>query len=219
MSDIFQEVQDEVRQDKYLALWKAYGKYLIAAGVALVLGTAGWKGWQSYTTGQREAESVEFFAALSLAEDGQNALAMEAFSALGERTGSGYGVLARFRNAELLVAQDQITAAVEVYDAMAADSGIDTGIRDLAALYAAMQLMETASVDELNLRLAPLMADNNTWRFSARELYGVVAYRAGDLDLARQTFSGLTIDPGVPPALRARASEMLSVVGIFGEEN
>ncbi|MFQ5534785.1 MAG: tetratricopeptide repeat protein [Sphingomonadales bacterium] len=217
MSDIFQEVHDEVRQDKYHELWRAYGKYAIALAVALVLGTAGWQAWKSYAVVQREAESVEFFSAMELLTEGQHGLAADAFSKLGEKTSSGYGALARFRQAEALIATGNADAAVEIYDQLAADSSVDKRMRDLAALYATMQLMEIASADELKSRLGLLIDDDNPWRFTARELYAVVAYKAGDLDVARDTFSGLANDPNAPSPLKARAAEMLAVVGVAVE--
>ena len=37
MADIFNEVDEDVRKDKSLALWKAYGKYVIGAAVLIVV--------------------------------------------------------------------------------------------------------------------------------------------------------------------------------------
>ena len=44
MSDIFHEVEEEVRREHYEKLWKKYGNYVIAVASVLVLGVAyGWK--------------------------------------------------------------------------------------------------------------------------------------------------------------------------------
>lgn len=212
MSDIFQEVHDDVRQEKYLQLWRAYGKYAIAAAMALVVGTAGVQIRTSYIKSVRETQSGQFFAALDLLNEEKNDLASAGFARLGSES-SGYGVLARFRQAQSLAALGDTMATVEIYDKMAADLSVGRELRDLAALLAVMQLLESASADELSARLAPLITDNNPWRHSARELDGVAAFKFGDTEGARAAFSMLAEDPEAPPGLRARASEMLSIVG------
>ena len=58
MGDIFQEVDEEVRRDRFNKFWKEYGAYVIAAAVALVLGTAASVGWREYNA-QRQQEDSE----------------------------------------------------------------------------------------------------------------------------------------------------------------
>lgn len=40
MSDIFQEVEEDVRRERYEKLWKKYGNYIIALAVLIVAGVA-----------------------------------------------------------------------------------------------------------------------------------------------------------------------------------
>lgn len=212
MSDIFREVHDEVRQEKYLQLWRSYGKYAIAAAVALVVGTAGVQIRTRYIKTVSEAQSDQFFAALALLDEEKYDLASAGFARLGSET-TGYGVLARFRQAQSLAALGDTMATVEIYDKLAAELSVGRELRDLAALLAVMQLLDSASADEISARLAPLIMDNNPWRHSARELDGVAAFKSGDREGARAAFSMLVEDPEAPAGLRARATEMLSIVG------
>ena len=62
MADIFQEVEEDLRRDRYQRLAKKYGGYLVAGMLLLVLGTTGyvlWKNWH---------ETRERAATLQLAE-------------------------------------------------------------------------------------------------------------------------------------------------------
>ena len=43
MSDIFQEIDEELRQDKAARLWKAYGKYLVALAIFIILAIASYR--------------------------------------------------------------------------------------------------------------------------------------------------------------------------------
>ena len=56
VADIFNEVDEDVRKEKSLALWKAYGKYVIGVAVLVVAGTAAYVGWQNYTVSQSRSQ-------------------------------------------------------------------------------------------------------------------------------------------------------------------
>ena len=60
MADIFQEVDEDLRRDRATALWRRYGKYVVAAAVVLVLATAGWSGYRHYRDQQRQEAGVKF---------------------------------------------------------------------------------------------------------------------------------------------------------------
>ena len=44
VSDIFTEVDEEVRREQLKKLWDKYGNYAVAAAVLLVLAIGGWRG-------------------------------------------------------------------------------------------------------------------------------------------------------------------------------
>ena len=97
MADIFREVDEDIRRERYSKLWKRYGKYVIAGAVAIVVLTAGREGWKQYQTAQREVAGERFAQALDLAASGRETDAVTAFSALADDAGAGYATLARLR--------------------------------------------------------------------------------------------------------------------------
>ena len=99
MSDIFREVDEEVRHERLFKLWRKYGNYVVAAFVAVALGVGGSVGWKQYRLNQRLAEGAEFAATLDLLNEGQPALAAERFAVLADDAGAGYAALARLREA------------------------------------------------------------------------------------------------------------------------
>ena len=150
---------------------------------------------------------------MTFAESGAHGAALTAFGNLAEQGGAGYGVLARFQQAAALIATGASVDAVAVYDGVAADGSVAPLLRDLAAFYAVLHLMDTAGSSELERRLDPLIGDDNPWRYSARELAALVALRAGQTEKARKLYKALVDDPVVPTAMRARAAELLSSLG------
>ncbi|MFP6743632.1 MAG: tetratricopeptide repeat protein [Alphaproteobacteria bacterium] len=213
MSDVFREVDEDVRRDQWLKLWQAYGYYAIAAMVAVVLAVAGGVGWKEHRLSQHQAESEQFAAASRSLAEGQAEVAARQFTVLADSAGDGYGSLARLREAEALAAAGDKTAAVAVLDRLAADSAVEPAIAQLASLMAAYQLMDHGSRDELERRLTPLMGADSPWRSSARELVGLIAFRAGETGAARQMFTDIVEDPVSPQAARSRAAGLLAILG------
>ena len=66
MTDIFREVDEELRQDQAKKLWQAYGRYAVAAAVALVLAVGGFQAWRAWDLQQRTEVSDRFARALAL---------------------------------------------------------------------------------------------------------------------------------------------------------
>ena len=72
MSDIFQEVDEEVRREQLKKLWDRYGYLLIAACVLLVVGVGGWRTYEWWEAKKAAEASTSFQAAVALAGEGKN---------------------------------------------------------------------------------------------------------------------------------------------------
>ncbi len=214
MGDIFREIDEELRQERFEKLWQAYGKYAIGAGMALVLGVVGWVSWDKYQVSQRETESRQYEAATRLLAEGKKEDAAALFANLADRSGSGYRVLSRLQQAALRAEAGDAAGAVKLYDAIAADSGVEGVFRDAAVIAAVTLEVNRGDSDAAALqgRLEPLMVDDRAWRHAARELAGLLALRAGDKAKAREYFKKVSDDLAAPQGMRARAAQLLAVL-------
>ncbi len=210
---LFREIDEELKQEKFTKLWKQYGSYLIAGVVVLIAAVGGYQAWKEYDIRTRMAEGEQFAAALSMVRDGKADDAIEAFATLGRDAGGGYSMLARFQQAGRISEKGDRAKAAELYRRIADDNGFDLIYRDLAVILGTLNEMggggDTAA---LRRQLAPLTANDNPWRFSAKELSAVLALEGGDKAQARETFSALVEDTSAPAGIRARAREILSTL-------
>ena len=207
---LFREIEEDLRQEHWAKLWKRYGTYVAGAVLALVLSVAGYQGWRAYDIATRQSDGERFAAALALAGDKQTQAAAEAFAGLAADATAGYALLARFQEAALLAKRGGPATA---YADLARDAGVDAVYRDLAVILGAFHEMNGPGAGDLSARLAPLTADGNPWRHSAKELTAVLAARAGDRTKARALFTALAADATAPQGIRARAGEMLAILG------
>ena len=61
-------------------------------------------------------------------------------------------------------------------------------------------------------RIGPLIEKDAPYEFLARELMGFAALKSGDETLAREQFGYLESIPGVPPTIKERAKQNLSLM-------
>jgi len=212
MSDIFREVDEDLRREQYKRLWDRFGPYVIGLAVLIVAVTAGWRLWEYWQLRSAEATGDRFVAALTLADEGKHE---EAIAALREvaADGSGlYPVLADFRAAAEKAATGDTEGAVEGFDAIAASSGTPDTIKPIARLRAALILVDTASLADLEDRIGDLAATGEPWRHSAREILGLAAWRVGDLETARKYYEQIAADQEKPADLQTRAQFMLALI-------
>ena len=211
---LFREIDEELREERYAQLWKRYGNYIVGGAIALVVTVAGYQIWVHQAREARYEAGERFAQAVALAET-DPAAAREAFRALALE-GGGYAVLAGLRQAGLAAEAGDWAGAIAAYTSVGAATD-DPLYRDLAALLAVVREMNAPLADTdptaLAARLQPLTAEDNPWRFTARELVAVLALQAGDRVRAGELFGELAVDPLAPPGLRARAAELQAVTG------
>lgn len=212
MSDIFQEVDEEVRRERLQQLWERHSNLIIALALLLVLAVGGWRGYE-YWEGQKAAEAgAAFEAAVALSEAEKHPEAQAAFAKVVAEGTAGYRALARFREANELAKTDPVAAA-KAYDALAADSSTGRALQDAAAIRAGLILVDSASLADLTTRLEPLTAADRPFRHIARELLALAAYRAGDTAAAQKWFDLIATDTETPAGTRQRIEVLMTLTG------
>lgn len=210
VSEIFREIDEELRRENLLKLWSRYGKHIIIAAVAAVLIAGGMVYWREHQAAERRAQSARYTSALALLRDGKDADAKGVFAAISGE-GSGYSVLAAFNEAELLAKTDP-KAGIAAYDRIAGSAGFDREFRDLALLLSVMHGLPEGDANQAIQRLQPLTASGNPWRASALELTAAAKLKAGDRPGALDLYKKLADDQAAPQRVRARAAEMAAAL-------
>jgi len=205
VSDIFREVEEDVRRERFQKLWKAYGNYAIALLVLLFVGIGVWQFWERRELAERQKVSDALIAAQRISNP---QAAAGAFSDLARTAPKGYATVARLSQAGAMLASGQRDNAIALYKQIAKDdSGV---IGSVARLRAAWALSETASRNELAELLKPLDKPGSPWRQNAREVLAYADYRAMDTKSAIAKYSELALDPESTDGLRSRAQAMAS---------
>jgi hypothetical protein len=211
VSELFDEVDEDVRRDQLKKLWDQYSIYIVAGALLIIAAVGGWRGYQ-YLEAQKAAEAaVAFDKAVELSEANKHSEAEAAFTDLAAKAPSGYRMLARMRAAAEVATRDP-AAAAKLYDDISADRSVGAPERDLAKVRAAALLLETTSYPNMLQRLEPATAPGATFRHTARELLALSAWRTGDMAAARQWLDLIANDGETPSSLRSRAEALQALL-------
>lgn len=209
MSDIFNEVDEELRRERYRRLWDKYGLYIIAVALIIVVAVGGWRGHQWWQARQAAQAGATFEAAVTLTSEGRHDEAAAAFARIAGE-GTAYQTLARLRQAAELSRSDR-PGALKLYDGLAGDSRAGVVMQDLARVRGAMLALDSAALDEMNSRLEAAAGDGRVFRHSARELMAYASWRAGNTTATKRWYDAILADPETPAGVRSRTEMLMAL--------
>jgi hypothetical protein len=214
MSDdsFIREVDEELRHDQLKSLWNRFGNYVIGAAVLVVLVTAGYRGYEYYRNSAAASSAERFMAAIEASDAERHDEAIETLEQLAASGSGNYPALARMRVAIELARKGDAAAAIEQFDAIAADDAAPESFRTVARLRAGLLAVDSESYDAAKARLEPLAEPGAPYRMLAREGLGLAALKAGADAEAAQWFQGIVDDAGASGNVASRARIMLDLL-------
>ncbi len=212
MSDVFREVDEDLRNEQMTRMWKAFGPYVIGAAALVVAFVAAYKGWNWYVADRAANAGMKYEQAVEAGQGGQNVEAIAELQSLVQNSPGDYPLLARLSAAGMKARNGEKDAAIADFDAVAAMSGIDPEIADLARLQAAMLLLDTADRTLIVGRVSDIVAGGGPWRHSALEILGLAAWKSGAINDAADLFRQIIADVQAPRGVRQRAQVMLVLI-------
>lgn len=190
MVDVFDEVEEQLRSDRYKTLALKALPWIGGATVAIVIGVGSYWGWTAYQAREAAKASEAYQTALeTMGRDGP-AKGFPAMEGVSKGAAKGYRALALMHMGGIRLEEGKTADAVRYFDE-AASLSADPVIGDLARLKSALALMDTASFKDIEARLTPLAGEKSPYRVNAKEALAFAKLQAGDLKGAREDFSVL----------------------------
>lgn len=215
MVDIFDEISDDLRTERALALAKRYGIVLVLACIAVLLAVAGDQYW-NWRQAQNAQQSAGQYLALTGpidaaapptgADAAKDADALAHFAATAP---AGYASLARLRAAAFDEAANQPAKANAIWTDLAHNDA-DPMIADLARLLWAQHNIGAAPDADVHDELAPLLKAASPYEALAHETQALLDMHAGKTAIAKAELTTLLADPAAPAGVRNRADGLLA---------
>lgn len=177
MSDLMNEIKQELKEEKYAALWKKYQNHIYSAILAILVVTAGVSLWNRYQEGQRQEVAATYFNALQAIDHKNPKIALNLLDEIPAQDRGAYKDLSRFMAAALLQEQGKEDAARDVYQSIIDDTGMDVTYKNLAIIRMAYMDIENQEPEVLLKLVQPLAKEGAPWEASATEIVGLLKMR------------------------------------------
>ena len=211
MADLFEEVEEQLRSDRYQTLArKALPWVLAVLAAALVVALAYW-GWDKYRQQTVDKASEQYAAALDAFNKGDAAQARQLWGEVSKASAGGYKSLALMQLGGLELAANKPTEAVALFD-KAAKAAPNAVMGDAARLKSAFAILDTAPYKDVETRLTPLMENGHAYRVQAREALAFAKIVAGNTAGARGDFVVISGTLDAPEGARARAKAAIDLI-------
>lgn len=213
MSDIFNEVDEGLRQEKIETLWRRWRVFVYSAAGLLIAGVA----VNEFLVGpqqerQRSERAMAFEEAAKALDESRYEEAAAAFTSIMDADPAMAPVAAHFLAQTRYEGGGDIEGAAEILARTGTTEG--DAYERLALLKTAYLRADVLSLEELEVSLGSLAVDDSTLGALARELIAAKAFAAGDTARARTEFNRLRLDPSATPQLIQRAGIALAAIPI-----
>lgn len=204
MSDIFTELEEDIREERIAVLWRKYGNYIIMLAIIIVMGTAGFTLWKYLKHRNQVKAHHSFSQATRLMKQGKKEEAIKAFQEIAQ-DGGGYGKLAQLYEASLL------STPTDLYTKISQENASDPALSNLAKVLRASHALDNP---EVLTPIEALTAPNNAWAPLSLELLALANLKKGDETKAAEQYIQLLKESSRTQDEQVRASMMLSQMDI-----
>jgi hypothetical protein len=218
VTDVFEQVEEELRSDRYKRLARTWlpvvGGILL---VALIAALSFW-GWDSWQTSRADKASIAYERGLESLQANNPVGADAAFTQAAKEGNGAYKAMALMQRAGIALAAGRDAEALAHLDE-AAKATRDPLISDAAAYKAVLLAMDTASLEDLEARLKPLIDPKRPFSAFALEAQAMARLQHGKPAEAREILVVLKNGLDTPEIVSQRADLAINVIDNGGAAN
>ncbi|MBX3482283.1 tetratricopeptide repeat protein [Phenylobacterium sp.] len=211
MTDLFEEVEEQLRSDRYKQFARTALPWMLGVAAAALIAVLGYWGWDTFRTRQTDKASEQYAQAMDAFVAGDREGAKTLWTEVSRSRSGAYQAMALMHLAADAERANDSAAAARLYDE-AAKAAPDAVLGDAARLKSAFALLDTAPLKDLEGRLKPLMDDGRPYRIQAREALAFAKLKAGDLQGARGDFQLISQSIDAQQGAQARAQAAIGLI-------
>ena len=196
MADIFDEVSEELKQDRLLQIWKKFSKFIISFLIIMIISIFSYQLYLNWIEKKLEASSEQFFSALEKMGDQKYEESSKIFLKSSTEDNKGYRVLSLFGLAEASYRQNNFKEMTKYYKDIYEDDNIDPYYRKLSRLLTVMKDNNNSFEHQLNI-LKPILNSPSNLQFLAAELEVILHIRSNNINEANNKLKKLLARPDI----------------------
>ena len=160
MSDILRQVDEDLRKDRLLKIWRSYRIYIVGSILIILISLSGYQYYLSSTQSKNEAIVEQYINSINSTDVNTS---IEQLLELNESDNSFIKGLAKLKRVELYFTIEDKEQAIKLLESISIDESLDQIIRDMALYKYLMIQLDTLDKD-LYFEIIDLQ-DLNTSKF------------------------------------------------------
>ena len=206
MANIFREVDEDIRKERYINLFRKYGVYVIAIVVIIVGTLAGIQFYSGYQVNKNEMLFAEYINIIENNSDDT----LEKLSDSGETSNIFLNGMYLLKRSDLLVASGQIDQATLLLSEAIENNNLNKIHNDVAIYKLLMINIETLSIEEIKLYQNKLISEVDAF-YLIEELIAIKFLIEGQKEDAIKKFSELSANNSVPIEIKNRSAVFIKI--------
>ena len=190
MADIFDEVSEELKQDRLIQIWKKFSKYIVSFFVITILTILSYQLFLDWSEKKLEASSQQFFTALEKLDNKKYEESFKIFLKSSIEPHEGYRVMSLFGLAETNYKIGKIREMALNYKNIYEDVNIGLYYRNLSRLLSVMKDNISSYEQQINI-LKPILNSPSKLQLLAAELEVILHIRSDNLNEAKTKLKSL----------------------------
>lgn len=209
---LFQEINEELKQEKLRSFWQKYGILVIIAVVAILTFAVSFESIKLWQTKKAQSWSDAYAYAYNLQIQGKYDESIEIFKKIENQNNGMYKDLAQMQIANILLEQQKFDNAFSVLNALIDNPKTNSSLRNIAIFKLVSYKLDNAPKDEIEALLNKLVADDSSWSNIAKEMKAMLAIREGNISLALEIYNDILNNNELSESLKIRVQDMVSVL-------
>jgi hypothetical protein len=206
MANIFREVDEDIRKERYINLFRKYGVYAIAIIVIIVGTLAGIQFYSGYQVNKNEMLFAEYINIIENNSDDT----LEKLSDSGNTSNLFLNGMYLLKRSDLLVASGQIDQATLLLSE-AIENNVLNKIHNDVAIYKLLMInIETLSIEEIKSYQNKLISEVDAF-YLTEELIAIKFLIEGQKEDAIKKFSELSTNNSVPIEIKNRSAVFIKI--------
>ena len=206
MANIFREVDEDIRKERYINLFRKYGVYVIAIIVIIVGTLAGIQFYSGYQVNKNEMLFAEYINIIENNSDDT----LEKLSDSGKTSNLFLNGMYLLKRSDLLVASSKIDQATLLLSEAIENNALNKIHNDVAIYKLLMINIETLSIEEIKSYQNKLISEVDAF-YLTEELIAIKFLIEGQKEDAIKKFSELSTNNSVPIEIKNRSAVFIKI--------
>ena len=209
MSDVLRQVDEDLRKDRILSLWKKYGIYIIVFILLLISSVIGYQINKSFSISNNQKQVENYLIASNLPSENE---IVSSLSNLENSSNTFMRGLIRLKMANSLISQGKKEQSQAILIQLMKDREINKIINDAAGYFYLMSKLNEITKDEILVYFPYNQIDSSAFKYLFLELFALHDLFSGDFEQTNKSFQKIINDPEAPREIIIRSEKFLESI-------